>query len=84
MSEGRCGAEISQLRDSAGEDAGWLDKFENACSLDAGHEGEHVFASADDDEHLRFDEASRQFGSYRDAPAEGAAPLMRFDSGVGE
>jgi hypothetical protein len=83
MSEGRCGAEISQIRDAAGEDAGWLDKFENTCSLDAGHEGEHIF-SGEDDEHLRFDEATKRFGSYRDAPAEGAPPLLRFESAAGE
>jgi len=79
MSEGRCGAEISQLRGEAGDETGWLDKFENTCSLDAGHEGEHVFSSADD-EHLRYDEATKRLGSYRDAPAEGAPPVMRFDS----
>ncbi|MEO6500432.1 MAG: hypothetical protein ABIQ09_00800 [Jatrophihabitantaceae bacterium] len=80
MSEGRCGADIGQVREAVGEETGWLDKFEGSCGLDAGHEGEHVFNSSDDDEHLRFDEATKRFGSYRDAPAEGAAPTMRFDS----
>jgi hypothetical protein len=84
MSEGRCGAEISSIRETAGEEAGWLDKFENTCSLDAGHEGEHVFSSADDDEHLRFDEATKRFGSYRDAPAEGVPAVLRFDSVTSE
>jgi hypothetical protein len=83
MSDGRCGAEISQVREAAGDEAGWLDKFENTCSLDAGHEGEHVFTSADD-EHLRFDEATKRLGSYRDAPAEGAPALLRFDSVASE
>ena len=79
MSEGRCERKHqsgSRGRRRRGE---WLDKFENTCCLDAGHEGEHVFNSADD-EHLRFDEATQRFGSYRDAPAEGAPALMRFDS----
>jgi hypothetical protein len=83
MSEGRCGVEISQVREAVGDEAGWLDKFESTCGLDAGHEGEHVFNSSDD-EHLRFDEATKQFGSYRDAPAEGAPPLMRFESAATE
>ena len=83
MSDGRCGAEISQVREAAGDEAGWLDKFENTCSLDAGHEGEHVFTS-DDDEHLRYDEATKRLGSYRDAPAEGAPALLRFDSVASE
>jgi hypothetical protein len=83
MGDGRCGAEISQVREFAGNEAGWLDKFENTCSLDAGHEGEHVFTSADD-EQLRLDEATKRFGSYRDAPAEGAPLLMRFDSVASE
>ena len=56
----------------------WLDKFESTCSLDAGHEGEHVFNSSDN-EHLRYDEATKRFGSYRDAPPEGAPPLLRFE-----
>ncbi|MDQ1740579.1 MAG: hypothetical protein QOE53_2231 [Pseudonocardiales bacterium] len=79
MSEGRCGAEISQVREAAGGDVGWLDKFEDTCCLDAGHEGQHVF-NGSDDEHVRFDEATKQFGSYRDAPAEGEPALMRFGS----
>jgi hypothetical protein len=83
MSEGRCGAEISQIRETAGDEAGWLDKFENTCSLDAGHEGEHVFSSGDD-EHLRFDEGTKRFGSYRDDPAEGAPAVLRFDSVASE
>jgi len=83
MSEGRCGTEISQVRETAGDEVQWLDKFEDTCSLDAGHEGQHVFNSPDD-EHLRFDEATKQFGSYRDAPAEGAPPLMRFDNAASE
>ena len=78
MSEGRCGAEIGQVREAAGGEAEWLDKFENTCSLDAGHEGEHVFTSSDD-EHLRYDETSKRFGSYRDAATEDAPPLMRFE-----
>jgi hypothetical protein len=84
MSEGRCGAEISQVREAAGGESDWLKKFENTCCLDAGHEGEHVFNSSDDDEHLRFDEATKQLGSYRDAPAEGAPTVMRFDSMASE
>lgn len=79
MTEGRCGMEISQVREAAGGESDWLEKFENTCGLDAGHEGEHVFNSSDD-EHLRFDEATKQLGSYRDAPAEGAPVLMRFDT----
>jgi hypothetical protein len=78
MSEGRCGAEIGQVREAAGGEADWLDKFDDTCGLDAGHEGEHVFTSADD-EHLRFDEGTKRFGSYRDAPAEGAEPVLRFE-----
>jgi len=79
MSEGRCGANISQVREIVGEEGQWLDKFEDSCCLDAGHEGEHVFTSSDDDEQLRYDEATKQLGSYRDAPAEGEAPLIRFN-----
>ncbi len=79
MSEGRCGANISQVREIAGDEGQWLDKFEDSCCLDAGHEGEHVFNSSDD-EHLRYDEGTKQFGSYRDAPAEGEAPVIRFDT----
>ena len=78
MTEGRCGVEIAQVREAAGAESDWLEKFEATCSLDAGHEGQHVFTSSDD-EHLRFDEATKQFGSYRDAPAEGAPPLLRFE-----
>ncbi len=84
MSEGRCGAEISQVRESVGDEAGWLDKFESTCSLDAGHEGEHIFDNSEDDEHIRYDEATKRFGSYRDAPAEGAPTLMRFDTAATE
>lgn len=80
MSEGRCGAQISQVREAAGGEAEWLDKFEDTCCLDAGHEGEHVFTSSDDDEQLRYDEATKRLGSYRDAPAEGEPVLMRFDT----
>jgi hypothetical protein len=79
MSEGRCGANISQVREVAGDEGQWLDKFEDSCGLDAGHEGQHVFNSSDD-EHLRYDEGSKQFGSYRDAPAEGEAQVIRFDT----
>jgi hypothetical protein len=78
MTEGRCGVEITQVRDAAGTEVDWLEKFESTCSLDAGHEGEHVFNSSDD-EHLRFDEATKRFGSYRDAPPGGAPPLLRFE-----
>ena len=78
MSEGRCGTQISSVREAAGGELEWLDKFEDSCSLDAGHEGQHVFTSADD-EHLRFDEGTKQLGSYRDAPAEGVPPLMRIE-----
>jgi hypothetical protein len=78
MSEGRCGANISQVRESVGDEGQWLDKFEDTCSLDAGHEGQHVFNSADDDEHLRYDEATKQFGSYRDAQ-EGQAPMFKLE-----
>ena len=79
MSEGRCGANISQVREVAGDEGQWLDKFEDSCSLDAGHEGQHVFNSSDD-EHLRYDEEAKRFGSYRDAPAEGEASVLRFDA----
>jgi hypothetical protein len=79
MSEGRCDVEISQVREAAGGDSDWLEKFENTCSLDAGHEGEHVF-NGSDGEHVRYDADTKRFGSYRDAPAEGAPALMRFDS----
>jgi hypothetical protein len=83
MDEGRCGAEISSVREAVGDEVGWLDKFESTCCLDAGHEGEHVFTSADD-EQLRYDEATKRFGSYRDAPAEGAPPVIRFDTAASE
>ncbi|HST49844.1 hypothetical protein [Jatrophihabitans sp.] len=79
MSEGRCGVNISQVREIVGDEGQWLDKFEDSCCLDAGHEGQHVFNSADDDEHLRYDEANKQFGSYRDAPAEGAQPMFKLE-----
>jgi hypothetical protein len=78
MTEGRCDVGITQVREAAGGESDWLDKFEDTCSLDAGHEGQHVFNSSDD-EHLRFDEGTKQVGSYRDAPAEGAPALMRFE-----
>jgi hypothetical protein len=83
MTEGRCDVGITQVREMAGGESDWLEKFEDTCSLDAGHEGQHVFNSSDD-EHLRFDEATKQLGSYRDAPAEGAPVLMRFDSAASE
>lgn len=83
MTEGRCTVGITEIRDMVGGESDWLDKFEDTCSLDAGHEGEHVFNSPDD-EHLRFDEASKEFGSYRDAPAEGEPLLMRFDTASAE
>ena len=80
MSEGRCGANISQVREIVGDEGQWLDKFSDSCCLDAGHEGQHEFDSAEDDEHLRYDEATKQFGSYRDAPAEGEPAVLRFES----
>ncbi|HEX8306224.1 MAG TPA: hypothetical protein VF612_15210 [Jatrophihabitans sp.] len=83
MSEGRCGAQISQVSEATGGETGWLEKFEDTCGLDAGHEGHHVFTSPDD-EHVRFDEATQQLGSYRDAPAEGGPPLVRFGSVTSE
>jgi hypothetical protein len=83
MSDGRCGAQISQVHEAVGGDVGWLDKFEDTCSLDAGHEGHHVFTSPDE-EHVRFDEATQQLGSYRDTPAEGEPLLMRFGSVASE
>ena len=83
MSEGRCGAQISQAREAVGGESEWLDKFEDSCCLDAGHDGEHVFTSSDD-EQLRYDEESKRVGSYRDAPAEGEPALMRFDTAGSE
>jgi hypothetical protein len=80
MTEGRCEVGINQVRDAAGGESDWLEKFEDTCSLDAGHEGQHVFNSPDDDdEHVRFDEATKRFGSYRDDPPEGAPPLIRIE-----
>ena len=83
MTEGRCDVGINQVREAAGGEADWLGKFEDTCSLDAGHEGEHVFNSSDD-EHVRFDEATKRVGSYRDAPPEGVPSLMRFESAASE
>jgi hypothetical protein len=70
MSAERCGVDIGQIREAqpAGE-LDWLDKFHGTCSEDAGHEGVHVFGS-EDDEQLHWDEATKQFGSYQDSPAE--------------
>ena len=82
MSE-RCGAEMRQVHEVVSGDVGWLDKFEDTCSLDAGHEGPHVFNSPDD-EHVRFDEATKELGSYRDVPAESEPLVMRFGSVAGE
>jgi hypothetical protein len=79
MTEGRCDVNISKVRETVGDDGQWLDKFSDTCSLDAGHQGEHVFDSPDDDEHLRFDEATKQLGSYRDAPPEGAPPVFKLE-----
>lgn len=79
MSEGRCGADINQVREIVGDEGQWLDKFEDTCCLDAGHEGEHVFDSSDD-EQLRYDEATKRFGSYQDTPGESEEPLIRFET----
>jgi hypothetical protein len=70
MSEERCGVDISQVREAqpTGE-LDWLEKFETTCSEDAGHEGAHVFRS-EDEERLHWNEATKQLGSYQNAPAE--------------
>jgi hypothetical protein len=75
MSDGRCDVSISQLHEAAGGELEWVEKFESTCSLNVGHEGEHVFNSPDD-EHLRFDDTTKRFGSYRDAPPEGHPPQL--------
>lgn len=71
MSEGRCGADIGQIREAhpTGE-LDWLEKFDTTCNEDAGHEGMHVFTSQQDDdqERLHWDEAAKRFSSYQSAP----------------
>jgi hypothetical protein len=70
MSEGRCGADIGQIREAhpTGE-LEWLEKFDSTCGEGAGHEGPHVFQSHEDgDERLHWDEAAKQLGSYQGAP----------------
>lgn len=78
MTDGRCEVDISEVRSIAGDEVQWLGKFENTCSLQAGHDGQHVFNSTDD-EHLRYDAGTKQFGSYRDAPPEGEPAMFRFE-----
>jgi hypothetical protein len=78
MTDGHCEANISEVRSIAGDEVQWLGKFEDTCSLEAGHGGQHVFNSTDD-EHLRYDAEAKQFGSYRDAPPEGEPALIRFE-----
>ncbi len=72
MSEGRCGADIGQIREAhpTGE-LEWLDKFDNTCSEDADHEGPHVFRNQqdDDEQQLHWDSAAKRFSSYQSAPA---------------
>jgi hypothetical protein len=69
MSEGRCGANISQIREAQpNSELDWLDKFENTCTLDAGHEGAHVFGG-EDGQQVHLDEATKQVGVYQDEPA---------------
>jgi hypothetical protein len=71
MSEGRCGADISQVREAyPTSDLGWLDKFESTCCEPAGHEGKHVFGSLDteDDQQLHWDSGAKHFSSYQSAP----------------
>jgi hypothetical protein len=69
MTEGRCGADINQIRESQ-PDGGldWLDKFDTACGQDAGHEGAHVFSS-EEGEQVHWDEATKRVGVYHDDPA---------------
>jgi hypothetical protein len=75
MTEGRCGADINQIREAqpAGE-LGWLDKFDKTCSADAGHEGAHIFRG-EDDQQLHWDEAAKQLGAYQGGPAPEQHPM---------
>jgi hypothetical protein len=72
MSEGRCGADIGQIREAhPTEELEWLTKFDATCGEDAGHEGTHVFHSAgtEDTQQLHWDSDAKRFSAYQSAPA---------------
>lgn len=78
MDEGRCGADISQVRQTyQGDDLGWFDQYESTCCHPAGHEGAHVFQSvgSGDEQQLHWEEGATHFLAYQEDPAAQDEPL---------